>query len=756
MFLKIKVLRNRSEKTGNTKQDEKYQEFMALVLAHQTKINSFIVYMVPQKQDSEDIFQDTLMEMWRKYDQFEDGSNFLAWSYTIAKYKVLNYRRKKKNNKMQFNDQLIQIIENESAHSINLIESRIGRLKECVRALSLKESKLIRLRYEDGLTFREIANIYGYSHQAICRAMGVIHSRLVDCINMQEGPSVSDHKDAIKFVSQAAFRLTEGSITEAEFAQLEKLLISDPAARKHYYELIYTGFALSNTDGILGMEDLLSFDMDLWEEMAEKERTAPTADISLHKPVPEFVPDFNMQKPQRPINKFSLYSAIASAAALIFVILYAQLAPVNTTQVIGELTRTVNAHWQNASGQIVQGCDLYPGPVKLLSGLAEVRFETGVKMIIEGPAEVEFESLEQVYLGSGNIVVNVSGTTESKKFTVCTDSCSVVDYGTEFGASVKSNGQVMVDVFEGLVSLRDSINPLSFDKSVLLEKGDRGQVARDGRLTKTEFKVSEFVRDDELDINALAQNNSYYRWKAYNYDLHRDPDLVAHFTFEKENAHPDRLINSALTTSSSFNGMLGGTTVSQGASVKSRSPEWIQGRWTNKTALAFKENSDSAVVVPATEQLQITGPITLSAWVKISGQNRGGALIDCRDEFKINYHMYLEKNGNGDVIEFRRYSGKTLQNQNWSVDCVIPKNKWSMVSATHDNKNICYYLNGELIGKVPHEYKSSEAVSGDLLIGRAVFPWSSTFKNDVGEIVILKRAMSSDEIKQMYLAGSSQ
>ena len=159
---------------------------MGLFLSHQTKINSFIVYLVPPKQDSEDILQETLMEMWRKFDQFEDGSNFLAWSCTIAKFKIMNYRRKKKNNKLQFNDQLLQIIENESERSISAIESRISRLKECVRSLSPKESKLLRLRYEDDLTFREIANIFGYSHQAICRAMGAVHSRLVHCLNTRE------------------------------------------------------------------------------------------------------------------------------------------------------------------------------------------------------------------------------------------------------------------------------------------------------------------------------------------------------------------------------------------------------------------------------------------------------------------------------------------------------------------------------------------------------------------------------------------
>ena len=162
------------------------------------------------------------------------------------------------------------------------------------------------------------------------------------------------------------------------------------------------------------------------------------------------------------------------------------------------------------------------------------------------------------------------------------------------------------------------------------------------------------------------------------------------------------------------------------------------------------------VVVPSNEALQITGPITLSAWVKLSGENKGGAIIDCREEFKINYHLYLHMKSNTETMEFRRYQATEMEDQNWSVDLNVPKNTWCMVSVTHDNEVIRYYLNGELVGMVPYQFQASQAVNGDLIIGNALFPWASPFKNDIGEVVILKRAMSLDEIRQMYLAGRSR
>ena len=64
-----------------------------------------------------------------------------------------------------------------------------------------------------------------------------------------------------------------------------------------------------------------------------------------------------------------------------------------------------------------------------------------------------------------------------------------------------------------------------------------------------------------------------------------------------------------------------------------------------------------------------------------------------------------------------------------------------------------YYLDGILIGELPYEFKATKPARGDLIIGNSIFPWTSPFRNKIGEIYILKQAMSSDDIREMYLAG---
>lgn len=162
--------------------ESRTHEFMSLLIANQHKIHAYILSMVPRISEYEEIMQDTLTEMWVKFNQYEAGTNFSAWGIQIAKFKILNFRRKNCKCKLQFNDHLFELLEAESKTVEKMMKVRLESLKECIKKLSMKELKLLRLRYYDNLTFQSIASLYGYSNQAICKALSLIHARLAKCI----------------------------------------------------------------------------------------------------------------------------------------------------------------------------------------------------------------------------------------------------------------------------------------------------------------------------------------------------------------------------------------------------------------------------------------------------------------------------------------------------------------------------------------------------------------------------------------------
>jgi len=158
--------------------------FMSLLLSSQKWLYSYILSIVIYPSDAEDILQDTLAEMWKNFTDFTPGSNFIAWGKTIAKYKILNYRKKNKNSKLLFNDDLVDILETESDRLDNLPE-RLEAMKKCSQRLSGKELQFLRMRYELGLSFRRIASQYGVSKQRIYMIISHIHSKLARCIRQR-------------------------------------------------------------------------------------------------------------------------------------------------------------------------------------------------------------------------------------------------------------------------------------------------------------------------------------------------------------------------------------------------------------------------------------------------------------------------------------------------------------------------------------------------------------------------------------------
>ena len=85
--------------------------------------------------------------------------------------------------------------------------------------------------------------------------------------------------------------------------------------------------------------------------------------------------------------------------------------------------------------------------LRLGRGLAEIEFERGARVILEGPAALELLSDNSARLISGSMTARVPPA--AKGFTIVSPQGKVVDLGTEFGLAVGASGATSVRVFEG-------------------------------------------------------------------------------------------------------------------------------------------------------------------------------------------------------------------------------------------------------------------------------------------------------------------
>ncbi len=157
-------------------------EFLRLLMVNQKRIYAFILAMVPHHEDAEDLFQETILVMWSKFDGFERGTSFANWGITVAKYQILGVRKRHSRRYNQFSQAATELLQKDSNNYIQQIDSRMQALRGCVRRLNQKDYELIQMRYQDETTIKTIAEHLGRSVQSIYKRIARIHDKLLQCI----------------------------------------------------------------------------------------------------------------------------------------------------------------------------------------------------------------------------------------------------------------------------------------------------------------------------------------------------------------------------------------------------------------------------------------------------------------------------------------------------------------------------------------------------------------------------------------------
>lgn len=157
-------------------------EFLRLLTVNRRRIHAFILGMVINHADAEDLLQETIVVMWSKYEQAAPIQDFAAWGVTIAKFLILDFRKKRARSALQFSSEVLELLQEESMQRKPTIDRRITLMRGCVGKLNQRDGRIICMRYEEGLTVKAIAQTFNHSVQSIYKHLGRIHEALVQCV----------------------------------------------------------------------------------------------------------------------------------------------------------------------------------------------------------------------------------------------------------------------------------------------------------------------------------------------------------------------------------------------------------------------------------------------------------------------------------------------------------------------------------------------------------------------------------------------
>ena len=156
--------------------------FARLLATCQRRVFLYVLSLVHHPADAEEILQEANLVLWRKFDQYQSGTDFARWACRVAYYEVLKFREKQGRSERVFSSEFIEVMAVEADASLEEADPRRRALGGCLGKLRWTDRELIMRRYQPGATTRSVAEAVGRSVQGTRRALHRIRVALLECI----------------------------------------------------------------------------------------------------------------------------------------------------------------------------------------------------------------------------------------------------------------------------------------------------------------------------------------------------------------------------------------------------------------------------------------------------------------------------------------------------------------------------------------------------------------------------------------------
>ncbi len=157
------------------------EEFARLFSRNARRIYGFIMTLVFNHHDAEEVFQNTNVVLWNKFADFQPGSNFFAWASRIAYYEVLSLMKQQRRSRT-FSDEALELLAHEAVAVSDQSAERYEALEECLAGLDPPDRELLQERYYYQRPPKQIAASQSKSVHAVYRALSRIHNVLLNCV----------------------------------------------------------------------------------------------------------------------------------------------------------------------------------------------------------------------------------------------------------------------------------------------------------------------------------------------------------------------------------------------------------------------------------------------------------------------------------------------------------------------------------------------------------------------------------------------
>jgi hypothetical protein len=277
--------------------------------------------------------------------------------------------------------------------------------------------------------------------------------------------------------------LVDGTLTEAQKIRLSDWLAASEPARRYYIRAM--GLSAS----------LYSYASEMQVEAPD---AAPPARIIR-------------------LGVGSWLGFLAAAACVVFALWIFHQRPLRDASSVGlqpdeyvaRITGSKQCQWANGDPSVRLGKFLRKGQrLELAQGYAEITFDSGAQVVLEGPASLDLNSAWDATLLRGTLKASVP--TEAMGFRISNPAVEVVDLGTEFTMIADASGGAEVFVLKGKVEASACENAVQ--RTMVLHENQSRHFAASGisNVSDRQEKFAHFTQPVPLDHFVSA--TEYVHW----------------------------------------------------------------------------------------------------------------------------------------------------------------------------------------------------------------------------------------------------
>lgn len=157
-------------------------KFVELLASHEQRLGSFVLALVPNWNDAEDIIQQTKLRLWEQFETYDPDKDFGIWACVIARYEVLAFRTRSSRSRVQFSQELVDRLSTELAQTAAEADARLAFAEACLKKLVPWQRDLLWRCCVAGYSSQEVGARLGRKAEAIRQSLLRIRRKLYRCI----------------------------------------------------------------------------------------------------------------------------------------------------------------------------------------------------------------------------------------------------------------------------------------------------------------------------------------------------------------------------------------------------------------------------------------------------------------------------------------------------------------------------------------------------------------------------------------------